>query len=83
MAPLNSGVRCHGEYAVDGNGGYAVGWITLSFINAALAQTKNRDGALWWLGSLLLGPIATFLIAVLHPLERTKPTRTEGDANDI
>ena len=67
---------------MDGNGGYAVGWITLSFINAALAQTKNRDGALWWLESLLLGPISTFLIAVLHPLERPGQPPIKGDAND-
>jgi hypothetical protein len=56
-------------------GEYAVGWITLSFINAALAQTKNRDGALWWLSSLFIGPIATFLIAVLHPLGSAEPSR--------
>lgn len=44
---------------------YFVGWTTLSFINAGLAQSKGRSGLLWWLISLLLGPIATFLIVVL------------------
>ncbi len=48
-----------------------VGWGTLSLINAGLAQAKGRSGLLWWLLSLLLGPIATFLIVVLprvgHP----------------
>jgi hypothetical protein len=47
--------------------GYYVGWGTLSLINAGLAQTKNRSGLLWFLISLLLGPIATFLIVVLDP----------------
>jgi hypothetical protein len=44
---------------------YAVGWCTLSLINAGLAQSKNRSGLAWWLVSLILGPIATFLIVVL------------------
>lgn len=46
--------------------GYFVGWGTLSLINAGLAQSKNRSGLAWWLASLLLGPIATFLIVVLE-----------------
>ena len=41
---------------------YAVGWFTLSMINAGLAQSKGRSRSNWWLASLLLGPIATFLI---------------------
>lgn len=44
---------------------YAVGWFTLSLINAGLAQAKGRSGLLWWLLSLLLGPIATFIIVIL------------------
>lgn len=44
---------------------FFVGWGTLSLINAGLAQSKGRSGLLWWLISLLLGPIATFLIVVL------------------
>jgi hypothetical protein len=48
-----------------------VGWGTLSLINAGLAQGKGRHGLVWWLISLLLGPIATLLIvllpAVRHP----------------
>jgi hypothetical protein len=46
-------------------GYYAVGWGTLALINAGLAQSKNRSGLLWFLVSLLLGPIATFLIVIL------------------
>lgn len=41
---------------------YALGWGTLSLINAGLAQSKNHSGLGWWLASLLLGPVATFLI---------------------
>jgi hypothetical protein len=44
---------------------FFVGLGTLSLINAGLAQSKNRSGLLWWLFSLVLGPIATFLIVVL------------------
>ena len=44
---------------------YAVGWGTLALINAALAQTKNRSGLGWFLGSLLLGPIATLAIVLI------------------
>lgn len=47
------------------SGGYFVGWGTLSLINAGLAQSKGRRGLVWWLLSLLLGPIATFLIVIL------------------
>jgi hypothetical protein len=47
---------------------YFVGWGTLTLINAGLAQAKGRSGLLWWLVSLLLGPLATFLIVVLPPV---------------
>ena len=49
---------------------YFVGWGTLALINAGLAQSKNRSGLAWFLVSLLLGPIATFLIVVLEPARR-------------
>ena len=49
---------------------YAVGWFTLSLINAGLAQAKGRGGLNWWLLSLLLGPLATFLIVVLEPIRK-------------
>lgn len=51
-------------------GEYFVGWGTLSLINAGLAQSKGRSGLIWWLVSLLLGPIATFLIVVLDPVPK-------------
>lgn len=41
---------------------YGVGWGTLALINAGIAQGKNRSGLNWFLISLLLGPIATFLL---------------------
>ncbi len=42
--------------------GYFVGWGTLALVNAGLAQGKNRSGLAWFLLSLLLGPIATFVL---------------------
>ncbi len=48
---------------------FAVGWFTLSLINAGLAQGKGRSGLAWWAVSLLLGPVATFLIVVLDDLK--------------
>ena len=42
--------------------GYAVGWGTLALINAAIAQSKNKSGLNWFLISLLIGPIATFVL---------------------
>jgi type IV secretory pathway VirB2 component (pilin) len=44
---------------------FFVGWGTLSLLNAGLAQSKGRSGLLWWIVSLLLGPIATLLLVVL------------------
>jgi hypothetical protein len=43
---------------------YYIGWGTLAMINAGLAQAKNHSGLLWFLLSLVLGPIATFLLVV-------------------
>jgi hypothetical protein len=54
---------------------FFVGWGTLSLINAGLAQCKGRTGFLWWLISLLLGPLATFLIVVLPPATTRHVTR--------
>ena len=50
---------------MDNAGGYAVGWGTLALINAGIAQGKNRSGLIWFLLSLLLGPIATFLLVAV------------------
>ena len=55
-------IRVVGREAFD----WYAGWGTLSLINAALAQGKNRSGLNWWLLSLLLGPAATFLLCVVE-----------------
>ena len=52
-------------------GSYAVGWFTLSLINAGLAQSKGRSGLLWWFGSLFFGPICTLLIVLLEPVKKS------------
>jgi hypothetical protein len=57
--------------------GYAVGWGTLSLVNAGLAQAKGRSGFGWWVLSMLIGPLATLLIVVLpmHHGIRVKPEK--------
>jgi hypothetical protein len=42
-----------------------IGWFTLSFINVAIAQTKNRKGVLWFFVSLLFGPLATVMLITI------------------
>jgi hypothetical protein len=59
-----------------GGDGYAVGWGTLSLLNAGLAQAKGRSGLGCWLLSLLLGPLATLLI-VLLPVRHGPRVRSE------
>jgi hypothetical protein len=53
--------------------GYAIGWGTLALINAGLAETKNRSRLGWFLLSLLLGPIATFILVALMNKLPAKP----------
>src|SRR5690606_25329476 len=48
---------------------YGTGWGTLALINAGLAQGKGRRGLVWFLISLLRGPVAMFLLLVLGRLE--------------
>lgn len=55
------------------SGGFVVGWGTLMLINAGLAQSKGRGGLNWFLLSIVLGPVATFLIVVLDPVARSQP----------
>ena len=52
---------------------FVAGWGTLSLVNAGLAQSKQRSGLLWWVFSLVLGPVATFLVVVLPRVERRPP----------
>lgn len=58
------------QLQVSAQPGFYVGWGTLALINAGLAQSKRRSGLAWFLISLLLGPIATFLIVVMGPPEQ-------------
>jgi hypothetical protein len=53
---------------------FFVGWGTLALINAGLAQSKSRSGPGWFLGSLVLGPIATLIIVLLDRLPESTPT---------
>ena len=55
------------------NTDFFVGWGTLSLINAGLAQAKGRSGLLWWIASLFFGPVATFLIVIIEPVQRIPP----------
>ena len=44
------------------------GWGTLALVNAGLAQSKHRSGLIWFLISLLLGPVATLILLFLEDL---------------
>jgi hypothetical protein len=46
--------------------GYAVGWGTLSLINAGLAQAQGRSGIFWFLVSLFFGPLATLALVLTY-----------------
>jgi hypothetical protein len=46
--------------------GYSVGWFTLALINAGLAQAHQRSAFNWFFVSVLLGPIATFILVVTY-----------------
>ena len=54
---------------LENSGQYAVGWFTLSLINAGLAQSKGRSGLLWWFASLFFGPICTLIIVLIEPVK--------------
>ena len=50
---------------IEVNSGWYAGWGTLALVNAGLAQGKGRSGLAWFLVSLLLGPLATFLLVAV------------------
>ena len=56
---------------LDGAMPWFAGWSTLALINAGLAQGKNRSGLLWFLLSLLIGPLATLIIVLLPKVRQT------------
>ena len=47
---------------------FYAGWGTLALINAGLAQGKNRSGLVWFVISLVAGPVATFLLVIADKL---------------
>lgn len=47
------------------NDNFYAGWGTLALINAGLAQGKGRSGLNWFVVSVFLGPIATFLLVAM------------------
>lgn len=53
----DTAMRVAGDHA-----NLSLGFGTLLLINAGIAQGKNRSGLNWFLISLLLGPLATFIL---------------------
>jgi hypothetical protein len=49
-------------------------WISLTLVNAGLAQCKGRDGLRWWGVSLFLGPVATLLLVIRPPHDAREPS---------
>ena len=58
-----------GVESVTLNTSWYAGWGTLALVNAGLAQGKHRSGLIWFLISLLCGPLATLLIVLLDRAE--------------
>lgn len=52
--------------------------IGFAFVNADLAQLKNRSALLWFLLSLFLGPFAALIMAFMKP----RPANPEARSND-
>ena len=47
-------------------GSFFVGWGGLALINAALANIDRRGPLKYFLGSLVLGPLITLMLATTH-----------------
>ena len=43
-------------------------WGVLTLVNANIAQCKNRSGLSWFLISIILGPLATLMLAFADKL---------------
>lgn len=41
---------------------FSAGWCVLAVVNAVIAKVKNKSMLLWFLFTLLLGPVATVLL---------------------
>lgn len=50
---------------------FFVGWFTLSLITSGIAQSFDRTGFGWWILSLLIGPIALFILVLIGKNEET------------
>ncbi len=51
---------------------YFLGWGTLMVINAAIARSMGRSALVWFLWSILFGPLATLLLAIFGPPEKSE-----------
>jgi hypothetical protein len=59
--------RCYPMNMEVSSAAFGVG--TLALINAGLAEQKGRSRLIWFLVSLITGPLATFLIVVLDRVD--------------
>ena len=55
----------------EGRAPWFVGWGTLALLNAGLAQGKNRSGLIWFLLSIVFGPLATLALVVMPKVRST------------
>lgn len=58
------------------------GWVTLALINAGLAEQKNRSRVVWFVVSLVIGPVATALIVIQAPAPALFSSLPEGSADE-
>ncbi|GAA2176699.1 hypothetical protein GCM10009784_24220 [Arthrobacter parietis] len=64
----------HGGGAMDEYVSSSFFWFTLALINAGLAEQKNRSRGVWFLVSLVVGPLATALIVIWRAPEPAVPS---------
>jgi hypothetical protein len=59
---------------------FPVIWGTLALINAGLAHAMDRSRITWFLLSLLLGPIATFILVAF--VGKAEPAAVDSGAGE-
>jgi len=64
-APKPWGICDHESMDIGNQATIGGWWFALTLVNAGLAESKGRGRLIWWLLSLVLGPLATFLIVVM------------------
>lgn len=47
-------------------------WLTVAILAGGFARTRNRSAWAWFVLTLLLGPIAAFLLVAWPPLPRAQ-----------